>query len=140
MLFRSSGMAWPMFHHDNWRTGLAGFPILTDVEPPEPPPAPEPPAAPSRAALAQNRPNPFNPLTTIGYAVPGPGPKSVRITVFDVSGRRVATLVSRTLDPGYYEVRWNGRSDWGSDVSSGVYFYRAAIGRQIITRKMALLR
>lgn len=138
--FDASGMAWPMFHHDNWRTGLAGFPILTDVEPPEPPPAPEPPAAPSRAALAQNRPNPFNPLTTIGYAVPGPGPKSVRITVFDVSGRRVATLVSRTLDPGYYEVRWNGRSDWGSDVSSGVYFYRAAIGRQIITRKMALLR
>jgi hypothetical protein len=138
-IFDPSGMAWPMFHHDNWRTGLTGFPVLTAVEPP-PVPAPQPPAVPGRAALSQNRPNPFNPLTTVGYAVPGPGPQAVRIAVYDVSGRPVATLVSRALDPGYYEVRWDGRSDRGSDVSSGVYFYRATIGRDVITRKMALLR
>jgi hypothetical protein len=130
-----------MFHHDNWRTGYATFPILTAVDsmPPDGGP-PTPPLVPIHSSLAQNRPNPFNPLTTIRYAVAGSGPQPVLIRIFDVHGRLLATPVSRTLDPGYYEFRWDGRGRGGGEVSSGVYFYRASIGPATFTRKMALLR
>ena len=137
--FVSAGMAWPMFRHDNWHTGVATFPILTSAEPPPTPePAPETPAA--RASLSQNRPNPFNPETVIGFTVPGTGPALVRLRVFTVDGRLVRTLVSRRLDPGYHEARWNGRGDRGEGLASGVYIYRAEIGSTTLTRKMALLR
>ncbi len=138
--FLENGMAWPMFHHDNWRTGYATFPVLTAVDsmpPEEPPPSP---LVPKRSALAQNRPNPFNPTTSIGYAVSGTGPLRVLIRIFDVRGRLVATPVSRTVDPGYHEARWDGRDRDGNEVASGVYFYRAAIGPATFSRKMALLR
>jgi len=132
-------MAWPMFHHDNWRTGTSSFPILTAVDPPVVP-TPGAPPAPIRSSLGQNRPNPFNPSTRIAYVVAGSGPQAVRIQIFDVRGRLVATPVSRSLDPGYYELRWDGRGHDGKDVSSGIYFCRATIGSDTFQRKMALLR
>ena len=137
--FSSAGMAWPMFRHDNWHTGTASFPILTSAEPV---PAPDPgPAAPgASASLAQNRPNPFNPVTAIGLTVPGPSAAPVTLRVFTVDGRLVRTLVSRRLDPGYHEVRWDGRGDSGAPLGSGVYLYRAEIGSAAFARKMALLR
>ena len=138
--FLPSGMAWPMFRHDNWHTGLATFPVLTSVDTiPEDggPPAPD---APKRSSLAQNRPNPFNPVTAIPFAVAGEGPQPVRIWIFDVRGRLVATPVSRAYDPGYYVFRWDGRDRAGREVSSGVYYYRAAIGPATFARKMVLLR
>jgi len=135
--FNQNGMAWPMFHHDNWHTGLATFPVLTAVDTlPEPAPA----AAPARASLAQNRPNPFNPVTVIGYAVAETGPEEVRLRVFTVAGRLVRTLVSRRVEPGYHEARWDGRDDHGLPAASGIYVYRANIGRTAFTRKMTLLR
>lgn len=140
-MFLSSGMAWPMFHHDNWRTGLATFPVLTAVD--SVPPGDGPPGPPllwKRSWLGQNRPNPFNPTTSIGYAVSGTRPQTVLIQIFDVHGRLVSTPVSRPFDPGYYEFRWDGHDDHGRPVSSGVYFYRAAIGPNAFSRKMALLR
>ncbi len=137
--FQPAGMAWPMFHHDNWHTGTSSFPILTAVDPPVVP-APDAPPAPIRSSLAQNRPNPFNPTTRIAYVVAGSGPQAVRIQIFDVRGRLVATPVSRSLDPGYYEFRWDGRGHDGKDVSSGIYFCRATIGSDTFLRKMALLR
>jgi peptidase C25-like protein/VCBS repeat protein/flagellar hook capping protein FlgD/fibronectin type III domain protein len=137
--FSEVGMAWPLFRHDNWRTGLATFPLLTSTDPDStPPPQAVPP--PARPMLGQNRPNPFNPVTVIPFAVPGAEPLEVRLRVYDVSGRLVATLLSRRLDPGYHEVRWNGRGDRGEALASGVYFYRAEIGRERLTRKMALLK
>ena len=135
--FQEAGMAWPMFHHDNWHTGVATFPVLTAVEPP---PTPEPTPPPARAALAQNRPNPFNPVTTIGYSVPGSKPERVTLRIFTASGRLVRTLVSRPVEPGYHEARWDGKDDNGRDSASGVYLYRAEIGATSFTRKMALLR
>ncbi|HEY2924446.1 MAG TPA: C25 family cysteine peptidase [Candidatus Eisenbacteria bacterium] len=138
--FRTTGMAWPMFHHDNWRTGYATFPVLTAVDAPPPEGPGAPPLVPRRSSLAQNRPNPFNPVTSIGFAVAGPGPQPVRIQIFDIQGRLVATPVSRPFDPGYYELRWDGRGGDGREVSSGVYFYRAEIGPNLYKRKMALLR
>ena len=135
--FQEAGMAWPMFHHDNWHTGVATFPVLTAVEPP---PVPEPTSIPARATLGQNRPNPFNPVTVIGYSVPGSKPERVTLRIYTASGRLVRTLVSRPVEPGYHEVRWDGKDDHGLDAASGVYLYRAEIGRASFTRKMALLR
>jgi len=127
-----------MFHHDNWHTGMANFPIVTSADPaPLPVPAPAPVA---RASLAQNKPNPFNPATTIGFTVPGSAPSPVTLRVYTVDGRLVRTLVSRNLDPGYHEVRWDGKSDAGTSLGTGVYFYRATIGAKSFARKMAILR
>jgi hypothetical protein len=70
--------------------------------------------------LVQNAPNPFNPLTTIAYEVPQAS--AVTITVYDVSGRVVTTLVDGTVDPGRHSVVWDGRNDCGESVGSGVYF------------------
>lgn len=129
---------WPMWRHDNWHTGLATFPILTHADPlPGPPP---PSAPPARPWLGPNRPNPFNPSTVIGFGVPGPERADVTLRVFDVSGRLVSTLVSRAYDPGYHEIRWDGRSDHGAALSSGVYLLRAEIGRTTFSRKLALIR
>jgi len=136
--FDQNGAAWPMFHHDNWHTGLATFPILTAVDSiPDPAPSAVPPA---RASLDQNRPNPFNPSTVIGYSVSAAGPVEVRLRVFTVAGRLTRTLVSRRVEPGYHEARWDGRDDRGLPAASGIYVYRAEIGRTAFTRKMALLR
>lgn len=136
--FSPAGMAWPMFHHDNWHTGVATFPVLTSADPP-PVPAPDP-APEARASLGQNRPNPFNPATVIGLRVPGTAPQPVALRVYAVDGRLVRTLVSRRLDPGYHEVRWDGTGDSGAPLASGVYLYRAEIGGATFAKKMALLR
>ncbi len=136
--FTSAGMAWPMFHHDNWHTGVATFPIVTSADPA---PVPEPASAPgARASLAQNRPNPFNPVTAIGFTVPGPSAAPVTLRIYTVDGRLVRTLVSRNFDPGYHEVRWDGRGESGTSLGSGVYLYRATIGTKSFARKMAILR
>jgi hypothetical protein len=137
--FNVLGAAWPMWRHDNWRTGLATFPILTSVEP-EPVPEPVPQVVPARPWLARNRPNPFNPSTWIAFGVPGPGAADVRLRNFDVAGRSGATLVSRPLDPGYHELRWDGRDQRGVPLASGVYFLRAEIGPAVLTQKLVLAR
>jgi len=77
------------------------------------------PAA-SRASLQKIYPNPFNPNTTIEFSIARPGPVSVRI--YDVQGRSVAKLVHDTMAPGVYRVRWDGKSDNGRELSSGIYF------------------
>ena len=73
-------------------------------------------------ALLQNRPNPFNPETAIPYSLAIPG--RVAIRVFDISGRCVRTLVDHLEPAGPHMIRWNGKSDVGQRVASGVYFYR----------------
>jgi hypothetical protein len=77
------------------------------------------PAA-TRPAIQKAYPNPFNPQTTIQFSVPKSGP--VRVLVFDVHGKHVATLVNQAMNAGVYRVRWNGKSAVGQDASSGVYY------------------
>jgi flagellar hook capping protein FlgD len=91
---------------------------ITGVEPVNPVPAS------ARASIQKVYPNPFNPRTTIEFSVPKSGATSVRI--FDLQGRAVATLVQATMSPGVYRVRWNGQSDNGQELASGVYFVRVA--------------
>ncbi len=88
--------------------------------------------------LAQNVPNPFNPTTTIKYAVPVRS--TVNLTIYDVAGRVVTTLVNETREPNAYTVTWDGTNNRGERVASGVYFYRIVAGKYRDTRKMVLLK
>ncbi|MCH8525419.1 MAG: T9SS type A sorting domain-containing protein, partial [Balneolales bacterium] len=89
---------------------------------------------PAHVALEQNYPNPFNPSTTIKYALPEVS--SVRLDVFDVMGRRVATLVNNDQHAaGYHTVSFDG-----SRLASGVYIYRLQAGNTVMTRKLTLIK
>jgi hypothetical protein len=90
-------------------------------------------------ALHQNAPNPFNPQTVIRYDVPVPGGK-VNLTVYDVSGRLVRTLVDAVQPAGRHSVRWDGRNGHGLSVVSGVYFCRMTAPGFAEQRKMVILR
>ena len=91
------------------------------------------PTIPLTFGLEQNFPNPFNPSTTIGFRVARE--EFVRITVFDMLGRQVATLVDEMKTRGLYQVRWDARS-----LSSGIYHYRLRAGTFVETRKLVLMR
>ena len=79
--------------------------------------------------VKQNYPNPFNPSTTIKFSIATTA--FADVAVFDVLGRRIATLSSEELKPGYYTTTWNGLDNNGASVSSGVYYVRmAATGEQ----------
>ena len=85
-----------------------------------------------------NYPNPFNPSTTISYTVDQPS--DIRLTVFDIRGRRVITLVDRFQDQGVYHIQWDGTNSSGRALASGVYFYRMEAENYSVTRKMVLLK
>lgn len=89
-------------------------------------------------ALEQNYPNPFNPDTEIGFALPAAS--QVEITVYNVLGQTVNTLVNDYMEAGTYSVRWDGTNSDGSSVSSGVYFYRIQADGFNKTKKMMLLK
>jgi hypothetical protein len=93
-------------------------------------------------ALSQNYPNPFNPSTTISFDVPGDLQSSqpVNLAVYDIRGRLVRTLADSEFEPGRYQIHWDGRSDSGVRVSSGIYLYRLKAGNETFTRKMAVLK
>ncbi len=92
-----------------------------------------PGSVPTEFALAQNYPNPFNPKTGVRYQVPGVS--DVKLVVYDLLGREVATLVDETQQAGRYEVDFDG-----SGLASGVYVYRITAGSFVQARKMLLTR
>ena len=95
-------------------------------------------AAPRVFALHQNSPNPFNPTTTIRFDLPSAG--KVHLEIFDVMGRRVATLLDKRLEAGQHGATWQGKSDTGIPVSSGMYFYRLSAPGFSEARKMLLMQ
>jgi hypothetical protein len=94
--------------------------------------------APDAAVLKQNYPNPFNPTTTIRFDLPRPA--HVKLSIYNVKGELVATLVDRHMTEGRKELSWAGRDGGGRSVASGVYFYRLTAGDFVQTKKMVLLR
>jgi hypothetical protein len=92
----------------------------------------------TKPLVLQNRPNPFNPGTFIGFALPAPG--RVRIEVFALDGRRVKTLLDQVGHSGYTEVFWDGADDNGRTVPSGIYFYRFESGAVSEVRRMTLTK
>jgi hypothetical protein len=91
-----------------------------------------------QASLAQNEPNPFNPSTTIRFETAAKD--HVQLAVYDANGQLVRTLVDDVRPLGKHEVTWDGRSNAGNPVGSGVYFYRLVAGKFSESRKMVLLK
>ena len=89
-------------------------------------------------ALSHGHPTPFNPSTTIHYQIPASAVVSIK--VYDVKGRRIATLVDAYKTPGRYWVRWDGKNDRGTETASGVYFVDMRANQFRQTRKVVLLK
>ena len=98
-----------------------------------------PPATAIRGmVLSQNYPNPFNPSTKISFSLEQPG--SVELNVYDLAGRRVATLERGAMASGHHSVVWNGRTDAGIPVASGLYRYVLKTQQGQVSRSMTLLK
>ncbi len=112
----------------DWMTGgaSAGRPINS------------PAGAPTQFALVQNYPNPFNPTTRIGFDLPQAG--LVTLTIYNILGQHVRTLINASYAPGKYQVTWDGRDERGGSVASGIYLYRLQSLSMMLSRKMLLLR
>ena len=89
-------------------------------------------------SLNQNRPNPFNPSTVVDYSVARKS--QVNISVFNILGQIVKTMVDREVDAGQYQAVWDGVDENGNQVASGIYFYKMRTTDFVETRKMVLMR
>ena len=88
--------------------------------------------------MAQNSPNPFNPVTTIRYEQKEAG--AVTLRIYDVMGQQVRSLVDALQSSGRHQVRWEGRDERGAPVANGVYFYELRVGEFRALRKMILMK
>ena len=95
-------------------------------------------AIPTSFALNQNYPNPFNPQTNIDFSLPKD--QNVTLSVYNVLGQNVRTLINGNMQAGIHTVRWDGRNDQGVDVPSGIYFYKMYTPEFTQTNKMLMLR
>ena len=89
-------------------------------------------------ALHQNYPNPFNPTTQITYDLPEDA--LVNVTIYDMTGRIVRTLINMEQTSGYRSMQWNAANDAGQSVSAGLYLYTIQAGEFRQTKKMVLLK
>ena len=89
--------------------------------------------------LSNNYPNPFNPSTTIDFTIPAAS--NVEMSIYNIKGQKVKTLINKKLKKGRHSVRWNGKNKYNRTVSSGVYFYRLNInGKSNVVKKCLLLK
>ena len=95
-------------------------------------------ALPTRPTLMQNYPNPFNPTTTIAFDLPQS--ERVEISIYNILGREVTTLIDEYYEAGYHELNWDGRDRSGHDTASGIYFYRLRTESHQAQKKMLLIR
>ena len=93
---------------------------------------------PTTFVVYQNYPNPFNSITMLWYDLPENS--LVNITVYDMLGRQVKTLINQSQDAGYKSVIWNATNDYGKPASAGIYLYQIHAGEYISTKKMVLLK
>jgi hypothetical protein len=95
--------------------------------------------------LSQNYPNPFNSQTTISFSIHGKqstvnGPIRINISIYNILGQKVKTLLDQKRYPGEYRVFWDGKDEKNSDVSSGIYIYKLSIDNLALRKKMVLLK
>jgi flagellar hook assembly protein FlgD len=89
-------------------------------------------------ALEQNFPNPFNPSTTLQFDLPQQG--QVKIFIYNILGKEIAEITNGFYSAGTHQVAWNGRTNAGVQVSSGVYFVRVKAGSFIGIKKIVLMK
>ena len=114
------------------RIGFADSEVLTVVS------APNVPGLPDVVALGDPSPNPFNPRVTIPFAVGRRG--VVELRVYDLRGRQVREMPSREFAAGSHSWQWDGRSDKGTPLPSGVYLVRIRLGEVSEAKKISLVK
>jgi hypothetical protein len=95
---------------------------------------------PNSFALSQNYPNPFNPSTLIRYSIAQTGGVAVNLSIYNLNGQNVKTLVNSVHQAGEHQVKWDGTDDKGNRLGSGIYLYRLTAGNRTAIKKMSLLR
>jgi len=123
-------MSWNLHRGNLERSGSLGM-VLVSVEPQIDP-------IPKQFYVSPNYPNPFNPLTTIDIYTDEKS--QLVVSVFDVSGRLINSLINKVLDTGSYSVQWNGQNNRGKIMPAGVYFIQVESGSNIVTQKIILLK
>lgn len=93
---------------------------------------------PETYGLSQNYPNPFNPTTEIRFQLPEKA--SVQLTIYNLLGQKVRTLVDEEMEAGYKSISWNGIDDFGNVAAAGVYIYEIHAGSFAATKKMVMLK
>jgi hypothetical protein len=93
---------------------------------------------PNELDLAQNFPNPFNSETSIGFTLPIGS--EIELSLYNLAGQQVSRLLHGWREPGRYTARWDGRTDTGHNLATGVYIYRLRAGDLVQSRKLLLLR
>ena len=94
---------------------------------------------PNAFSLYQNYPNPFNPSTQISFDVPD-GAELVSLSIYNILGKKVSTLLNNVVSPGKHKVEWNAKDNEGNPVASGIYFYELSSSSFIARKKMLLIR
>ena len=89
-------------------------------------------------SLGQNYPNPFNPITKINYTLPKHA--KVNVSIYNVLGQKVITLLDKKQEYGYHTLTWNGTNSFGKQMATGVYFAKMSAGKFTQTKKMLLLK
>ena len=108
------------------------------IENPEVSTAPVEDTVPSEFVFNPAFPNPFNQTTTISFSIPESN--DVEMSIYNIQGQKIATLVNTTLKAGYHTVSWNGKNDLGQNVGSGIYIYKLQAGINIQNYKVLLLK
>ena len=93
---------------------------------------------PNSYLVYQNYPNPFNPITTIRYDLPEDA--EIIISVYDIIGREIKTLIKTNQSSGFRSISWDGTNDNGIQVSTGMYFYTLQTEAKSAMRKMLFLK
>ncbi len=90
--------------------------------------------------LFPNYPNPFNPSTTISFALNAEDTENTELVIYNLKGQKVKTLINEKLEAGNHQVTWDGKDENSKPVSSGIYFYKMKCGDYTSVRKMILLK
>ena len=93
---------------------------------------------PSKFSLYQNYPNPFNPITRIDYDIANEG--NVELSIFDITGRKMISLINEIQDVGSYSVFWSGKNDFGEILPGGMYIYRIESDSFSSTKKLLFIK
>ena len=109
----------------------AGFDLVTDINDTES-------DLPTDFELSQNYPNPFNPTTTISFSLPEQS--YVDLSIYNVNGQKITTLVDQNLHAGVHTFEWDGNSVSGNQVATGIYIYRIQANSYTDSKKMVLMK
>ena len=122
--------SWKLHRGNMMRTGLYNT-TLTSVQPKDQ-------IVPAKFFVSQNYPNPFNPSTTIEIQLAETN--NLIVSIFDVTGRLINTLVNDKLEAGLYSVAWNGKDQNGRLVPTGVYIMKVVSGKNNHNQKIAFVK